>query len=105
MVSNTLKNITLLILVFNYMNKIKLLVIASLVFIVGCTDNTSTRVTGGKMTINLDKGQKLVNITWKQNNIWYLTRVARPGESPETYSFKEKSQHGFWEGEVIIIER
>lgn len=86
------------------MNKIKLLVVASLVFIAGCTKNTATRLTGGEMTINLDKDQKLVNITWKHNNIWYLTRKAHPGESPETYSFKEKSQHGVWEGEVIIVE-
>ena len=88
----------------NNMTKIKLLVIGSLVFMAGCSDNTSARLAGGEMTINLDKDQKLVNITWKHNNIWYLTRKARSGEIPEVYSFREKSQYGVWQGEITIIE-
>jgi hypothetical protein len=53
----------------------------------------------------LEKNQKLVNVTWKEGDtLWYLTRTARSGETPETYTFKEKSSLGILDGQVILIE-
>lgn len=71
----------------------------------GCTDNLRTKAYGGSMTIDLPPGQKLVNVTWKETQIWYLTRPAKAGELPETLTFKEKSDYGVLEGTVIFKEQ
>lgn len=44
---------------------------------------------GGKIDVELQVGRKLVNATWKDGNLWYLTRPARPGETPEVLIFQE----------------
>ncbi len=86
--------------------KIKLLVLVSLVLVgAGCDGNTAAKSFGGTMTVDLEKNQKLVNVTWKDgDHLWYLTRPARSGETPETFSFKEKSSLGIFDGQVILIE-
>ena len=57
------------------------------------------------MKVELPKGKKILNATWKQNNLWYVTRDARPGETPETVEFIESSNLGVAEGKIIFIER
>jgi uncharacterized lipoprotein YehR (DUF1307 family) len=80
------------------------LLIVVMLAISGCTDNQSTKFYGGKMTINLPKGQKLINTTWKDTELWYLTRTMTDKEQAENYSFKEKSTFGMMEGEVTFVE-
>ncbi len=80
---------------------IAILAIASLT---GCSDNTSAKAWGGTMTVDLPPKQKLVNVIWKDANLWYLTRPAKPGETPETFTFKEKSDFGMVEGKVTVQE-
>lgn len=63
-----------------------------------------TRNTGGTTTINLEKGERVVEATWKDNNIWYLVEPMEDGYVPKTKIFKEKSYAGVWEGKVIFIE-
>ena len=53
----------------------------------------------------LDPGVKLINVTWKDTNMWMLTRPRTVGEKIETYRFTEKSQFGQLEGTIIIKER
>lgn len=92
------------------MNKKRLVVLAFIgillmVFCLSCTDQQQTRSFGGKMTINLKRGQKLVMATWKTgDNLWYLTRPMRPGETPENYEFTESASFGFLEGTVFFKE-
>ncbi len=69
-----------------------------------CTSNTKARAYGGTMTVDLPVGEKLVTATWKEANLWYLTRPMRSGEVPENYTFKEKSALGMIEGKVILNE-
>ena len=84
--------------------KLITLLIASFL-LVSCTPNTQTKVFGGTMTIKLPPGQKLVNVTWKDNNsLWYLTRPVRADEPVETSTFKEDSSLGIIEGKVIFVE-
>lgn len=71
----------------------------------GCTDNSSAKNYGGTQNIHLKPGRKFLNATWKDQNLWYLTRVMREGETPESYSFKEKSNFGVLEGEIIFHEK
>ena len=59
---------------------------------------------GGDYTIELPAGKKLVNITWKDTELWYLTRDMKEGEEAETYTFQEDSTFDVMEGTVTIIE-
>lgn len=71
--------------------------------ITGC-DQLVTRQFGGKQTIDLPCGKKLVNVTWKGNDLWFLTRDAQPNESFTGYKFNESSGLGVFEGTVTINE-
>ena len=58
------------------------------------------------MTIKLDPGQKLEEITWKDDtNLWYLTRPMREDEKAETHTFQESTEFGVFEGTITIIEQ
>lgn len=70
-----------------------------------CTENTRTRTWGGSSVIELDPGQKLINATWKEANVWYLTEPMEPGYEPKTKVFQEDSRFGVMEGKVIFHER
>lgn len=59
---------------------------------------------GGTFTIDLPKNTKLVNASWKKDSLWYLTRIAKPDEKPETYEYLESSTFGLVQGKVIFVE-
>ena len=63
----------------------------------GC--QSITRELGGTTRITLDEGEKFINITWKENNLWVLV------EKENTYIFKEYSNMGILQGKVIINEK
>lgn len=71
---------------------------------VGCTENQVARNFGGTMTMELPKGEKLINVTWKESQMWYLTRPFQPGEEAAVLTFQEKSDLGMMEGKVIFME-
>ena len=83
------------------MKKIILLAIMVL-SLTGC-QNTAKNF-GGSMTIELPKGQKLEEITWKEADLWYLTRPMREDDIAEIHTFQESSEFGVFEGTVTIIE-
>jgi hypothetical protein len=60
---------------------------------------------GGKMTLELPPGKKLINITWKDAELWYLVRDRKQGEPMETYEFKEDSRYGLYEGVITVKEK
>lgn len=68
----------------------------------GC--QAATKSLGGSMTLELDPGEKLIEITWKDDSLWYLTRPMREDEEPETYKFKQSSEFGIFEGTVTVVE-
>lgn len=83
----------------------KLIVIAILaIFMLGCTENERAKNWGGNATLQLPKNQKLVIVTWKDANLWYLTRNMNINDSAETYTFCEESSWGMMEGSYTIIE-
>lgn len=83
------------------MKKVIAIILVALM-LTGC--QTATKDLGGEMTVELNPGQKLEEITWKDANLWILTRPFREGEEPETHKFQEDSEWGVWEGTVTIIE-
>jgi hypothetical protein len=85
--------------------KLKLILAAILALsIPACTDQEMAKNFGGEAVTTLPKGTKLVNVTWKEDSLWLLTRKMEPGEQPQTYEFAESSSWGLFEGKVVIIE-
>lgn len=81
-----------------------ILVLVAVVAFSSCTDNLRTRMYGGTTTVDLDPGQKLVEVTWKEASLWYLTEPMEPGYEPKTKVFQEDSRFGVLEGKVIFVE-
>jgi hypothetical protein len=84
--------------------KIVLMTVIS-ISLIACTENQKAKSFGGNAEMTLPKGEKLVNVTWKDDNLWYLTRPMTPTDSATTYSFHEESSFGVWEGTYTIIEQ
>jgi len=86
------------------MKKIILSAIISIALLNSCTQNVRVKVWGGEGIINLPAGRKLVNVTWKESDIWYLTRPMKAGDIVEAYQFQEESSWGMIEGTYNIVE-
>lgn len=74
------------------------------IFLLGCTSQYNTRVFGGNSEIRLENGQKLVEMTWKDANLWILTEPMDSDYVPKTKKFYESSSFGVLEGSITIIE-
>lgn len=74
--------------------------------IAGCTENSSARNWGGTMNYTVPKGQKVTNVTWKEEDLWVLTRPMKPEETPEVWTFTEDTANVLWQksGKVILTE-
>lgn len=70
----------------------------------GCTEHGLVRRFGGNMTITLPKGQKLLEVTWKEASLWYLTEPMDSSYEPKKKIFREDSRFSVWEGEITFIE-
>jgi len=81
-----------------------ILLVLMLMFLIGCTENQHARYLGGTSNVKLECGQKLLNITWKEQALWYITRPMHNDEIAETYEFIENSSLGMLEGKVKIVE-
>lgn len=87
------------------MKKVKLICLGLITLTLGaCTENSRVKSWGGEGTIKLPQGRKLMNITWKNDEIWYLTRPMDSSDVAETYKFHEESSYGMIEGTYNIIE-
>jgi hypothetical protein len=86
------------------MKKISIIAVMLLMF-VSCTENVRVKNWGGTAKLNLPKGQKLLNVTWKESELWYLSRPMTAADSVETYYFQEQSSWGMVEGTYIIKEQ
>lgn len=82
-----------------------ILIISVIATLTGCrTDNENAKYYGGTLVVQVPAGNKLVTATWKDTELWYLYRPARPGEKPEETTFKEKSTYGIYQGTVTFKE-
>lgn len=86
------------------MKKIIVCGLIGLFGLASCTENDRVKNFGGEGTINLPQGRKLVTVTWKGNQIWYLTKSMKEGDVAETYQFQEESSWGVIEGTYNIVE-
>lgn len=70
----------------------------TMLLIYSCTDNARAKRFGGSEEITLKPNEKLLNVTWKDSDMWILTQDTLTGKS----YFREKSSWGIWEGEIVI---
>lgn len=70
----------------------------------GCNDQIRARQHGGTARVDIVAGQKVVNASWKEANLWILTRPAAPDEKPETLTYHESSAWGVYEGTIVLQE-
>lgn len=75
--------------------KTKHFLIAAVLF-ASCTANQRAKRYGGKETYDLKPNEILVNATWKDDNMWVLTKDTL---TKKMY-FREKSSWGVWQGEI-----
>ena len=67
--------------------------------------NLMTRNFGAYQEIKLEKGQRLVEITFKDNDLWILTEPMDSDYVPKTKTFYEDSNFGMMEGKITIVEQ
>lgn len=81
-----------------------ILIIAIIVILFSCNEQNLTKNWGGEMTINLKPGQKLELVTWKDNELWILTRPMEEDEKAVKWTYAEDSEFGILEGTIYIQE-
>lgn len=69
-----------------------------------CTEQIRARNFGGSTTVDLTCGNKVVTATWKNVDLWVLTKPMKVEDIPEEYSFSEHSAWGVIQGTVIVKE-
>lgn len=80
------------------------ILLLALVSTLGCTEQVRAKSFGGTLRTDLPADRKLVNVTWKEANMWVLTRPMRPEERAESYEFRESSSFGMMQGTIVITE-
>ena len=81
-----------------------LFILFTILCLISC-DQIITRTMGGTTKIELEPGEKLLECTWKGNEIWYLVEPMDSDYIPKTKIFKESSKAGILEGKVIFYEK
>ena len=81
----------------------RLLLLVVILLFLSC-ENFWTRNFGGDQTIYLPEGKKLVMVTWKDDDLWILTKNMVRDDKIESYEFYEKSLVGVFEGTLYIKE-
>lgn len=82
---------------------ILLSIIAALAF-ASCTENERAKQFGGTMKVDLPTNTEFVNATWKNDELWYIHRPRKEGETIDTITMQEDSVFGLVEGKVLFIE-
>jgi uncharacterized lipoprotein YehR (DUF1307 family) len=75
-----------------------LIVLVSALALASCTDNERARRFGGTEEIALKPNEVVLNVTWKENEMWICTEDTISG----VVYFREKSAWGVMEGTVIL---
>lgn len=83
----------------------KLLVLVGLIAILSsCTEQHVKRQYGGTIEIKLPAGERLMEATWKGEDLFYLTEPMEEDYKPKIKMFRESSSWGVMETNVKFIE-
>jgi hypothetical protein len=75
-----------------------MMILVTMVVMSSCTDNARARHFGGTETLALNPNEVVLNVTWKDNDMWICTKDTT---SCVVY-FREKSSWGMVEGAVVF---
>lgn len=75
-----------------------MMILVTMVVMSSCTENVRARHFGGTETLALKPNEKVLNVTWKDNEMWVCTQDTITG----LVYFREKSSWGVMEGTVIL---
>jgi len=75
-----------------------MMILGVMVVMSSCTENVRARHFGGTETLALKPNEKVLNVTWKDNEMWVCTQDT----ITRVVYFREKSSWGVVEGTVII---
>jgi len=75
-----------------------MMILGVMVVMSSCTENVRARHWGGTETLTLKPNEKVLNVTWKDNEMWVCTQDT----ITRVVYFREKSSWGVMEGTVII---
>jgi len=78
-----------------------LLALIMLFSLASCTENQLAKKFGGTEHITIQSNERFINATWKDNNLWIVVE----NTTTHKFHFKEYSNYGILEGEVIIENR
>lgn len=82
-----------------------ILSISAILLLASCTENSRVKNFGGTGEVEIDPTQKFVNVTWKNEELWVITKDRTSADtSHNTYRLQEKSSYGVLEGTYIITE-
>lgn len=85
-----------------------ILIIFAIVLVIiscfSCNRQNIAKNYGGEMTLDLNPGEKLELITWKDSELWILTRPMEEDEKPIKWTYAENSEFGILEGTIYIQE-
>ena len=85
------------------MKKLLMLIIL-LTSLTACTEKQRFREFGGKMTIRVPAGKKVITATWKQYSLFYMLEPMEPEYTPKTKTFIEDVGSSISKTEVVFIE-
>ena len=74
------------------------------ILIVSCTENQMAKQFGGTMKVDLPPNTEFVSATWKNDELWYIHRPRKAGETPDIITMQEDSNFGLVEGKVQFNE-
>ena len=69
-----------------------------------CTENQRARTLGGTVTINVEKGKKVMMATWKKGDLFYMVEDMEPDYVPHNKELIESSNFGVIESKVVFKE-
>jgi len=81
-----------------------LVIIIILVSLTSCTQQQRAKKWGSTATIDVPINKKVINVTWKDNDVWILTKPMSSKDIAEVYEFNESSSWGILEGKLVIKE-
>ncbi len=80
------------------------LVIAATLSSISCTEQERARHYGGNTEIQVNPGYKLLEVTWKGDDLWMFMEEMDSDYVPKTKIFKEESSFGIIEGSITFKE-
>lgn len=82
-----------------------ILSILAITMLASCTENSRVKNFGGSATLDIAPTQKFVNVTWKEEQLWVITKDRTNADTTyNTYRLQEHSSYGMLEGTYIITE-